>query len=46
MSCCDRCPSFIAWSFVLDGDGDGIEFLTQHSWTTTGLEEVTTVIYR
>ncbi len=27
MRCCDRCGSVLRWTYELDSDGDGVEFL-------------------
>lgn len=45
MACCDRCADTGAWTFEVNGDGDGIEFLDEIALLRNGTYRVTTVVF-
>lgn len=44
--CCERCASLVGLHYTVDGDGDGVEFLTQSAERYNTPVEITTVVFR
>jgi hypothetical protein len=44
--CCARCAAVARWSYELEGDGDGIEFLVETAQLLDGCESTSVVVYR
>jgi hypothetical protein len=44
MRCCERCASLRGWTYELNGDGDGVEFLDEIALLQDGSHRVTTVV--
>lgn len=44
MRCCQRCEGVRDREFLIDGDGDGIEFLTEISYGDGGGRRETSVV--
>jgi hypothetical protein len=45
MTCCTRCDAVDRWSYVLDGDGDGVEFLVETGHLVGGGRRTETVVF-
>ncbi len=46
MACgCDRCGGVYRWSYALDGDGDGVEFLVETALLIDGGRRTSTVVF-
>ncbi len=43
--CCDWCDRAYRWTYKLDGDGDGIEFLVESAHLIDGGRATTTVVF-
>lgn len=45
MTCCERCGSVYRWSYELNGDGDGIEFLIEIGHRIDGGRTTSSVVF-
>jgi hypothetical protein len=45
MSCCERCAGTHHRTYEVGGDGDGIEFLTEHDHLAGGEDITSTVVF-
>jgi hypothetical protein len=43
--CCARCAAVDRWSYEVDGDGDGIEFLVETGHRRDSTPVTTTVVF-
>ena len=46
MNCCDQCGDIDRWTYELDGDGDGVEFLVETGHLIGGSRVISTVVFR
>lgn len=45
MTCCERCSGVRRWTYQVDGDGDGIEFLVETGHLVDGGRTAETVVF-
>ena len=45
MNCCESCSRTAGWTYVLDGDGDGIEFMVETAHLVGGGHAESTVVF-